>query len=107
MAIATQKETHVRPRLTKDFHQALKNTDNLLAGRTGARTQQRRDQPSCPAFINMQGTVTAFIVIAIEQRLLLLAVNLVIGVIDIQNDPFGRPIVGRDKSVYKGLGNAN
>ena len=105
MGIATQKDAHVRPGLTKGFHKSFENADNLFPGRTRTRTQEGRDQSSCLAFINVQGHVTAFIIIAIEQRQRLIAVNLVIGVIDIQNDRFGRPIVGRDEPVHKGLGN--
>ena len=103
MGTATRKDAHVRPGLTKGFHQSIENADNLFAGRSDARMQDGHDQSSYLAFIDVQGHATAFIVIAFEQRQLLLAVNLVISVIDIQNDRFGRRIVGSDEPVHEKL----
>ena len=66
---------------------------HLLAIRRFAGTQNRRHAVTGLRVIYMDGKKAPFIVMSVEERHLLMAMHRVRGIIDIQRDGLGRPLV--------------
>ena len=104
VAVAPQDDRRLRPGPSQMRHQALEDGHDLLAGRSGAGTQDRGDQPAALSFVDMQGLIAPGLEVPVEQGQLLGAVHLVFGIVYVQYDRFGRLGVGGDEGIGEGHG---
>lgn len=90
MAVATNGDCGRRPVTADRPDEPAQMAPDLAAGRRLARPEDHRDGTARSGVVDVDGEETAFVVVGVEQRELLLAMHNVAGVVDVQGDGIRR-----------------
>lgn len=90
MRITSDDNADFRPGLPDSPNDPSQDHNNFIAGRTLSCPEDCGDQLAAFAFIDMKRHVTIAVMVGIEECKLLMAMSRIRGVIQIQDDAFGR-----------------
>jgi hypothetical protein len=107
MAIASERDARVRPTLPNTPHETAHMCTHLNAARRLAGSQHHRDGATAFGVVDMDRKEAAFVIMGIEQRELLMAVDDVTRVIDIEDYRCRFAFVGCQPLIDKRVGQAN
>ena len=94
VAIASEHDARPRPALTDMAHEPAQMSAHFDARRGLAGAQHDRDGTRALGVIDVDRQKAALVVVGVEERELLMPVHDIAGVVDIENDGGGLPIVG-------------
>ena len=106
VGIAPQQDAHFRPSLANLSDDPLEDRDDLLAGRPLSRPQDRGDELSAPALVDVDREITVLVVKGVEQGHLLMSVGRVFGVVDVEQDRDRRSPVRVEEHIDQDFGKA-
>ena len=106
MTIPTKEDIHLWPSGPDVGNQTLQDGYDLFSVGPLSRSKDGRDQFAALPFVDVKGEKTVFVVVAIEQGQLLVAMSGIVGVIGIENDHIRRMVVGVNERVDEGSGHA-
>ena len=95
VAVTTQEDQRIGPRMSKPLDHALASRQHVGAAEAFG-LENRGDQPSREAFIQVAWHATITAIIALVADLFLCTMGAVCGVIDLEDDDFGWAVVGRE-----------
>jgi hypothetical protein len=87
VAVAADEDLDPGPAAANRFHDMPHDQGDLGARRRLARPEDHRDRPACGRLVDVNWQEAAAIVMGVEQRELLAAVNPILGIVDIEHDP--------------------
>ena len=99
MAVAAHQDAGVRPTGADAPHEPAQMAADLLARRRLAGAQDHGDRAAGGGVVDVDRQEAALVVVAVEERELLMAVNDVERVVDVEGDAFRRRGVARQPQV--------
>ena len=106
MGIAPHHDDDLRPGFPDTGDDALEDGADFCAGGSPARTEDSGDEIAALSFEDEHGLEAEFVIIAVEERHLLVAMGGVVGIIEVQDDMVGRSFVRGDKEVNQSISQA-
>ena len=91
MAVATHQNVYLRPMRADVLDHVLENGAHFPARRRLALAQDHRHRLASNPFVDMDRQETAFVVMGVEQRQLLIAMHRIERIVDVEDDRLGRP----------------
>src|SRR6266498_5666306 len=101
MAVPAHDDQRVFPLRAQQRYDALQNCVNVYVLAPAARLEHRGDEFARKSFINMQGLVTMFTVISVEQTQLLAPVQSTVCVVRINDNNLWLIGIRGNKDIYK------
>lgn len=100
MAVTTKHDQGIGPGLAQVLDKPFQHREHLLSSKT-LGLENRRDQASREALIDVQGQEAIGALIAIITDVLLLALSRGLRIIEVEHDELGHPVVRGDKLIHK------
>ena len=107
MAVAPEQDAGLWPAGPDTADEAPDVGPHLHAGRRLARAQYHGDGTAALGIVDVDGQEAAFVIMGVEQRQLLMAVDDVAGIVDVQRHRLWLPRVGVHPGVYQRVGEAD